>query len=153
MILQDVPEPKLDQLYQEVILDHNRKPQNYKRLANATHHCHGINPLCGDDYYLDLVIDDEGTIQDIAFEGQGCAISKSSCSIMTTLIKGKPISEAAELKDNFVLFMVAKEVPQEAKERIGKMKIFEGVREFPVRIKCATLIWHALEGALNKKKN
>ncbi len=141
-----IPEPKLENLYQEVILDHNRKPRNFKELPDATQYSHGVNPLCGDNYHLFLKINPQGVIEDVGFQGMGCAISKSSASLMTTLIKGKPAEEAQKLKDNFLTLMT-KDEPV-ADSEIGKMVIFKGVKEFPVRVKCATLIWHALADAL-----
>lgn len=141
------PEPKLSHLYQEVILDHNKNPRNFKEISQATQYSHGRNPLCGDDYHLYLVTDNAGTIQDIGFHGSGCAISKASASIMTTLVKGKSVRDAAGLKNDFVTAMT-KDNFADAKSKIGKMAIFEGVKEFPVRVKCATLIWHALDDAL-----
>ena len=141
-------EIKLDHLYQEVILDHNRSPRNFRALPDATQYSHGVNPLCGDDYQLYLAIEPGGVIRDVGFQGSGCAISKSSASLMTTVIKGKPIAEVARFKDQFLAFMTQDPPPKEAKSQIGRLSIFEGVREFPVRVKCATLIWHALGDAL-----
>lgn len=143
-----VPEPKLSRLYQEVILDHNRRPRNFKEIANATQYSHGRNPLCGDDYHLYLAVDSKGVIQDVGFQGSGCAISKSSASMMTSLIKEKSAAEAERLKDSFLDFMTKDAVLPETKEGVGRLNLFEGVKEFPVRVKCATLIWHALQDAL-----
>ncbi|MDP3919705.1 MAG: SUF system NifU family Fe-S cluster assembly protein [Candidatus Omnitrophota bacterium] len=143
-----IPEPKLDHLYQEVILDHNRNPRNFRELADATQYSHGVNPLCGDDYHLYLKIDEDGTIEDVGFHGAGCAISKSSASIMTTLIKGKNEQAVKVLQENFIKFMTTDESDGKAKATVGRMALFEGVKEFPVRVKCATLIWHALRDAL-----
>ena len=145
----NVPEPKLGHLYQEVILDHNKRPRNYKTIEQATQYSHGFNTLCGDDYYLYLIAKD-GKIEDIGFQGKGCAISKASASMMTTLVKGKNIEEAASLKDDFVNFMTKDKT--DAKSKIGRLSIFEGVKEFPVRVKCATLIWRTLEDALKGVK-
>lgn len=141
----NIPEPKLDHLYQEVILDHNKRPRNYKTIDQATQYSHGFNTLCGDDYYLYLTTKD-GKIEDIGFQGKGCAISKASSSMMTTLVKGKSLEEAQTLKNDFLGFMIKDE--KEAKSKIGRLSIFEGVKEFPVRVKCATLIWRTLEDAL-----
>ncbi len=143
-----LPEPRLSKLYQEVILDHNHRPRNFKVLTNATQYSHGVNPLCGDDYHLTLLIDQDGVIQDVGFEGAGCAISKASSSMMTSLIKGKATAEAARLRENFLKMMTEDSVPATVKEATGRMIIFEGVKEFPVRVKCATLIWQALGDAL-----
>jgi nitrogen fixation NifU-like protein len=141
-----IPEPKLENLYQEVILDHNRKPRNFKELPDATQYSHGVNPLCGDDYHLYLKTNPAGEIEDVGFQGAGCAISKSSASLMTSLIKGKKISEAQNLRENFLKMMTKDEPVSE--DQVGRMIILKGVKEFPVRVKCATLIWHALGDAL-----
>jgi len=144
-----IPEPKLDNLYQEVILDHNRNPRNYKEIENPSFYSHGFNPLCGDDYHLYVNTDEKGLIEDIGFQGAGCAISKSCISMMTSMVKGKSVEEAETLKNNFLEFMTAKTLDAELKDKIGRLKIFEGVREFPIRIKCATIGWQALRDALN----
>ncbi len=146
----NIPEPNLDHLYQEVILDHNRRPRNFKAVALATHYAHGFNNLCGDDYQLFLVIHD-GKIEDIGFQGKGCAISKASASMLTTFIKGKTVDEANILEDDFIKFMI-QDTNAHQKTRVGRLSIFEGVKEFPVRVKCATLIWRTLEDALKDKR-
>lgn len=148
----NIQEPKLENLYQEVILDHNRKPRNYQELPDATQYSHGVNPLCGDNYHLYLKITPEGILENVGFTGSGCAISKSSASLMTTLIKGKKISEAEALKNNF-LSMMTQEDAQPSESEVGRMIIFKGVKEFPVRVKCATLAWHALADALKDVKS
>ena len=146
------PEPKLSKLYQEVILDHNSHPRNFKEILNPTHASHGFNPLCGDDYELFLNVDPQGIIQEVGFKGAGCAISKSSASIMTSMIKGRPIQEALGLKNQFVELLTHDKNPSEGtRKKIGKLTVFEGVREFPVRVKCTTLIWHTLRDALEGK--
>jgi nitrogen fixation NifU-like protein len=147
-----VPEPKLNQLYQDVILDHNRNPRNFKELQNPTAYSHGYNPLCGDDYHLFLNCAAGGTIEEVGFKGAGCAISKASASMMTTMIKGKTLAEAEKLGQEVVQLLTKEEVPQGVKENAGRMVIFEGVKQFPVRVKCATLIWHALADALKDVK-
>ena len=139
---------KLSDLYQEVILDHNKRPRNFGKLAKHDHSAHGKNPLCGDDYFLYLSVDGSGNIEKVGFEGSGCAISKASASMMTTYIKGKQIREAQQIKDAFLELLTEEIASDPAKEKIGRMIIFEGVKEFPVRVKCATLIWHALADAL-----
>jgi len=145
----NIPEPQLDSLYQEVILDHNRRPRNFKSLPNATQYCHGLNPLCGDEYHLYLVVDPTNQkITDVGFQGQGCAISKASASMMTTEIKGKPIFQATQLKDAFIELLTKDEVTEETHSKVGNLNLFEGVKEFPIRVKCATLAWHALADAL-----
>lgn len=147
------PEVKLDDLYQEVILDHNRRPRNFGKLENANAYSHGVNPLCGDDYHLYLEVDGAGVIRKVGFEGQGCAISKSSASLMTVAIEGKTVKEAGNLKDAFVGLLTQDTISPEARSTAGKLKIFEGVKQFPVRVKCATLIWQALGDALKGGKN
>lgn len=144
-----VPEPKLKALYQEVILDHNKKPRNFKEIQNPSLYSHGVNPLCGDNYHLYINLDNEDKISDIGFLGNGCAISKSSASMMTTMVKGMSTAEAAELVRHFIDMMTKYPMPEADKSKTGRLAIFEGVREFPVRVKCATLIWHALKDALN----
>ncbi|MBI4352396.1 MAG: SUF system NifU family Fe-S cluster assembly protein [Candidatus Omnitrophica bacterium] len=148
------PEPvevKLDDLYQEVILDHNRRPRNYGKLPEANAYSHGVNPLCGDDYHLYLLVDEKGIIQKVRFEGQGCAISKSSASIMTTVVEGKSAGEAETLKEAFIGLLTKEGVSEAERSRAGRLKVFEGVKQFPIRVKCATLAWHALEDALKTK--
>jgi nitrogen fixation protein NifU and related proteins len=143
-----IPEPKLENLYQEVILDHNRNPRNYKELTNPTVYSHGVNPLCGDDYHLYLEVGAGGIIKDIGFQGNGCAISKSSASLLTSLVKGKSLDEALKLEKNVLQLLTQDQVPATVREGSGRMTILEGVKEFPVRVKCATLIWHTLGDAL-----
>jgi nitrogen fixation protein NifU and related proteins len=146
------PEPKLAQLYQEVILDHNRTPRNFKELPNPTAYSHGYNPLCGDDYHLYLNCAPGSVIDDIGFKGTGCAISKASASMMTTMIKGKTLEQAAQLEKEVMELLTKEDVSPSTKEKTGRMVIFEGVKQFPVRVKCATLIWHALADALKDIK-
>ena len=141
---------ELSELYQQVILDHNKKPRNFRKLENANHIAEGFNPLCGDHLtvYLDL---EDGSVKEIAFEGSGCAISKAAASMMTQAVKGKSKEQAENLFNEFHS-MVTGELNEETEENIlGNLKIFAGVREFPVRVKCATLPWHTLHAALNQK--
>ena len=138
---------KLNDLYQEVILDHNRNPRNFKPVEDANAYSHGHNPLCGDDYKLSLFIDG-GVIKKIGFEGSGCAISKASASLMTQAVLEKSTREAEKLKDSFIHLLTDDTVSDSARAGVGKLKFFEGVKEFPVRVKCATLIWRTLEDAL-----
>ena len=142
---------ELSELYQQVILDHNKKPRNFRKLEAATHTAEGFNPLCGDHLtvYLDLQ-DDE--VKDISFEGSGCAISKAAASMMTQAIKGKSRAEAESLFDQFHQMVTVEDESLEAESRLGNLRIFSGVREFPVRVKCATLPWHTLHAALNNEK-
>jgi len=138
---------ELQQLYQQVILDHNKNPRNFGELRGATHSAEGINPLCGDQIRLALTVEN-GIITNIKFTGSGCAISKSSASIMTTILKGKTIAEAEQLFGTFhdLVTLDTDSLPDE--EAIGKMAVFNGVREFPARVKCASLAWHTVHAAL-----
>lgn len=141
---------RLEQLYQETILEHNKNPQNFRVLDDCTHCSHGKNPLCGDDYYIYLKVKDN-VIEDASFQGHGCAISKSSASILTTAIKGKTLQETMALKEHFIN-MITKECDGNCAACLGKLKIFEGVKKYPVRVKCATLIWRALEDAIQQEE-
>jgi len=140
-------------LYQDMILAHNKNPRNFKQLEDATHVAHGVNPLCGDDFYIFLKISSDGLIEDIGFDGSGCAISKSSASMLTTALIGKTISEASTVKDGFIEMVTQDDCDQQAKDLLGKLKIFEGVKEYPIRVKCATLIWRAFESAVSADSN
>ncbi|MCH7958684.1 MAG: SUF system NifU family Fe-S cluster assembly protein [Candidatus Hydrogenedentes bacterium] len=134
-------------LYEQVILDHNRKPRNYGEMPDSDLQAEGYNPLCGDQFTVYVKMNGD-TIADLRFEGAGCAISKSSASVMTTLLKGKTREEAAVLVDRFkAMITSAPDVELDA-EKLGKLMVFSGVREYPVRIKCATLAWHTLISAL-----
>lgn len=138
---------ELQQLYQQVILDHNKNPRNFGELSGATHSAEGINPLCGDQIRLALTVEN-GIITDIKFTGSGCAISKSSASIMTTILKGKTIEEAERLFDTFHDLVTVDTETTADEETVGKMAVFTGVREFPARVKCASLAWHTVHAAL-----
>jgi nitrogen fixation NifU-like protein len=134
----------LRELYQQVILDHNKNPRNFGRLEGANREAEGYNPLCGDHYtiYLDLEND---KVKKAGFEGSGCAISKSSASVMTQVLEGKTVDEAKQMFERFVA-MVKGEATDTSD--IGKLAVFQGVRDFPTRTKCATLSWHAMKNAL-----
>jgi nitrogen fixation protein NifU and related proteins len=138
---------ELTDLYQEVILDHNRRPKNFGALPAATAHAHGDNPLCGDK--VDVYLKVEGDrIQQITFQGSGCAISKASASMMTEAVTGRSIIEATRLFEQFQ-HMLTMPMDQSVDEAaMGKLAAFAGVREFPMRVKCATLAWHTLKSAL-----
>lgn len=138
----------LRELYQEVIFDHNRNPRNFGRLENANRVAEGVNPLCGDELKLYLVVDDEGVIRDVGFEGNGCAISTASASIMTETLKGKTEAEAHAFFDRFHALVTGAAGAGEI-EDLGKLEVLGGVREFPTRVKCATLAWHTAIAALN----
>jgi nitrogen fixation NifU-like protein len=135
----------LVELYQEIILDHNRRPRNRGRLENATSHAEGYNPLCGDMVALTLLTEN-GRIREIAFDGQGCAISTASASLMTEAVKGKTIEEAESIFREFQQMVTEREPADH--ESLGELEALAGVREYPVRIKCAVLPWHALHAAL-----
>lgn len=140
----------LQDLYQEVILDHNRSPRNFRKIEGATHTAEGFNPLCGDRLNLYLNVKD-GVIDDIAFEGSGCAISKASASLMGSVLKGKSIAQAHAMFKNFHAMVTSKFDDAPDTEALGKLAVFSGVREFPTRVKCAILAWHALEAALTNE--
>jgi nitrogen fixation NifU-like protein len=139
----------LNELYQEVILDHNRRPRNFRRIEGSSHHAEGYNPLCGDRVSIFVQVDD-GRISDLAFEGSGCAISKASASLMTDRLKGCTVFEARDLFERFHR-MVTTPTDQTV-EDLGKLSVLAGVREFPVRVKCASLAWHTLKAALDRQE-
>lgn len=138
----------LRDLYQEVILDHNRTPRNFGRLANANRESEGHNPLCGDRVSIFLHME-EDRIEDIAFQGSGCAISTASASLMTEALKGKTVEEARDLFHGFHALVTTG--GDGNSEQLGKLAVFAGVREYPIRVKCATLAWHAVQAALDQK--
>lgn len=135
-------------LYQQVILDHNKKPRNFHAMDGATHTCEGYNPLCGDKLTVYLKLDSAGIIDDVSFTGSGCAISKASASMMTSNLTGKTEAQAREMFGSFRK-MVTGEAETEDEKRLGKLSIFSGVREYPSRVKCATLAWHTMASALD----
>lgn len=134
-----------DELYQEMILDHKKKPRNFKAVDDANHHADGFNPLCGDKLKLYLKIDD-GKVADVGFQGEGCAISTASASMMTEALLGKSEVEAHALFTAFHGLVMGDDAIN--RDLLGKLEAFEGVRAFPMRVKCATLAWHTLEAAL-----
>jgi nitrogen fixation protein NifU and related proteins len=142
---------ELSELYQQVILDHNKKPRNFRKLEPASNTAEGYNPLCGDHLtvYLNLEGDE---VKEVSFEGSGCAISKAAASMMTQAVKGKNREQTERLFNEFHS-MVTGELDEEQQENsLGNLKIFAGVRDFPVRVKCATLPWHTLKAALNNEQ-
>jgi nitrogen fixation NifU-like protein len=141
-----------NELYQQVILDHNKKPKNFHKMEDATHFCQGFNPLCGDDYTVYLRVDDDNVIQDVSFMGSGCAISKASSSLMTTFVKGKTVDEVKTVFQEFHKMVLGELDPEKEENHLGKLKLFVGIREFPSRIKCASLSWHSLISALDKSE-
>jgi nitrogen fixation protein NifU and related proteins len=139
-------------LYQQVILDHNKNPRNFRVIENAPLVCEGHNPLCGDHLTVYLDVDANNTLTDLSFQGNGCAISKASASMMTTYLKGKGIEEVRQIFSEFHN-MVKGDLDTETQEHhLGKLTLFKGVREYSSRIKCASLAWHAMMGALEKKQ-
>ncbi len=135
----------LRELYQETIIDHNRHPRNHHVIDQATHHAEGVNPLCGDELCVYLSIEND-VIQDISFVGKGCAISTASASLMTEILKNKPLNEAKNLFEQFHDLVTGQ---KESDINIGKLAVLAGVKEFPARVKCATLAWHTLNSAIN----
>jgi nitrogen fixation NifU-like protein len=137
----------LRDLYQEVIFDHYKKPRNYHALASANHVAHGHNRLCGDQLTVYLHVDGD-VITDLSFEGSGCAISTASASLMTDALKGKTLDEASRLFESFHHMVVDDAEPDAG---LGKLEVLAGVREFPARVKCATLAWHTMQAALKDR--
>jgi nitrogen fixation NifU-like protein len=139
----------LNELYQEVILDHNKRPRNFRTIEQASHHAEGYNPLCGDRLSLYVQVDGD-RIDDVAFQGSGCAISKASASLMTDAVKGQTLEAAHALFERFHQMVTTP--PDQPVENMGKLSVLAGVREFPVRVKCASLCWHTLKAALERKE-
>ena len=139
---------ELRDLYQQVIVDHNKSPRNFGKLDGANREAEGYNPLCGDRLHVYLRVNEAGIIEDVSFEGEGCAISMASASLMTEALKGKPVADFQPLFEDFQHMVTADtdEAPDEA--RLGKLAVLAGVREFPSRIKCAILCWHTLRSAV-----
>jgi nitrogen fixation NifU-like protein len=143
---------ELRELYQDVILDHGKKPRNFGDLPGYNHLAQGHNPMCGDTLVVYLKVGDDGVIEDVSFKGKGCAISVASASMMTEILKGKPVDEAETLFHAFH-DLCTKDDPQVPEgvdeEALERLQVLSGVREFPVRVKCATLAWHTLEAAVH----
>ncbi len=139
----------LRELYQQVILDHNRNPRNYRELPNATRKVEGYNPLCRDHYTIYIELNGD-TIRDIGFTGNGCAISKASASVMSSTVKGKSAADAAKLFDTFHKLVTGENAGLSEAE-LGRLAAFSGVSEFPARVKCASLPWHTLNTALKSE--
>lgn len=142
---------ELKELYQQVILDHNKSPRNFRIMDNATQHAEGFNPLCGDHLDIYLIIED-GIVKDVSFKGEGCAISKASASVMTSVLKGKTIEEAEALFEKFHDLVTGKLGGNIDLDELGKLAVFAGIQEFPVRVKCASLAWHTMISALKGGK-
>ncbi len=146
----------LRDLYQELIVDHSKKPRNFREMQDANHSADGFNPLCGDKLRLYLKVDDEGIIRDVSFKGSGCAISTASASIMTAMLKNQTLERARAACLRYFISSVTRPDeeldPAHAGIGLGKMAVFAGVNEFPARVKCATLAWHTLKNALEEKQ-
>ncbi len=142
----------LRELYQEVILDHSKRPRNFRHPEDANHEAHGYNPLCGDTVNVYLTLGPDGLIEDAAFEGKGCAISLASASMMTEIIKGKSVDDARELFAGFLKLVKGEDDFIDAGDASEKLMMLAGVREFPMRVKCATLAWHAMTSAIDNEE-
>ena len=136
------------ELYQQVIIEHNKKPRNYGDLETCTHQAHGLNPLCGDDIVLKLVVAD-GIVRDVRFQGQGCAISKASSSLMTVNVKGKPLAEAERMVEEFRAMIRGTLDTAVDPNILGRLSLFQNVKNLPSRVKCAVLPWATLHSALH----
>jgi nitrogen fixation NifU-like protein len=143
---------ELSELYQQVILDHNKKPRNFHKLENANRRAEGFNPLCGDQLNVYLHVEDD-QVKEVSFEGSGCAISKASASMMTQAVKGKTKQEAETLFNEFHRMATGELDEENEPNHLGNLKIFAGVRDFPARVKCATLSWHTMHAALNDEQS
>ena len=141
---------ELRELYQSVILDHNKKPRNFGPLEQANRSADGYNPLCGDKVRVSLEVEDD-VVKAVRFEGSGCAISTASASLMTEAVGGKPVEEVLRLFEGFHAMVTSDPDAETDRSELGKLVVFAGVREFPIRVKCATLAWHTLMAALEGK--
>ena len=144
--------PDLRDLYEEVILDHNRNPRNYPRKPEGTNHsAHGFNPICGDEFEVHLKVEND-VIEDIGFDGAGCAISTASASLMTEALKGMSITDAEKLFRTVHGLLTEEKQVGDPEEFLGKLTVLTGVKEYPMRVKCATLAWHTMQAALRDDK-
>ena len=143
----------LRELYQATILGHNKKPRNFRVIEDASHEADGHNPLCGDQLTLYAKVGPSGTLEDVAFQGSGCAISKASASLMTDHVKGKSLEAIESDFDRFHELVTSSPSEAANTDGLGKLAVFAGVREYPMRVKCATLAWHALRAALEGDQN
>ena len=141
---------ELRDLYQEVILDHNRSPRNFRKMEQPDLVMEGYNPLCGDHYHIYVKMDGD-VVGQVSFDGAGCAISKASASVMTQVVEGKSRKEVERMFQDFHRLVRGDMAAAEAVDRLGKLAVFSGVSEFPARVKCASLPWHTLKGALDRK--
>jgi nitrogen fixation NifU-like protein len=138
---------RIEKLYEAMILEHNKHPRHFGKIQPFTCYSHGYNPLCGDDYEIYIHLNDQGCIENIGFHGSGCAISKSSASLMTESVLGKSKVDALCLSGYFLQMLTTEEVKRES---LGKLLVFENVKNFPARVKCAALIWRAFEDAMSE---
>jgi nitrogen fixation NifU-like protein len=138
----------LRELYQATILDHNKKPRNFRAIDDAKHRADGHNPLCGDKLTVYLKLDEDGHVEDVSFQGAGCAISTASASLMTEHVKGKKIDEVEQVFEQFHDLVTSNDDAAFDTDELGKLAVFSGVRDYPMRVKCATLSWHTLRSAL-----
>jgi nitrogen fixation NifU-like protein len=143
---------ELRDLYQTTILDHNKKPRNFRVIEDADRQADGHNPLCGDRLTVYLSIDEEGRVTDVAFQGNGCAISTASASLMTELVKGRTLEEIEEIFERFHELVTGPRDAAVDAASLGKLAVFSGVREYPMRVKCATLSWHTLRAAIEGRE-
>ena len=141
-----------EELYQQTILEHNKNPRNFRKIEGATHVAEGYNPLCGDHLWVYVKLDSKGIIEDAAFEGSGCAISKASASMMTAALKGKSVKDAGILFEEFHQLVTGELKPDEHPNHLEKLTVFSGIWQYPARVKCASLSWHTMHGALEKNK-
>ena len=144
-------EQGLRELYQEIILDHTRHPRHFGALADANHVAEGFNPLCGDKVKIYLSVDANDRITDVSFEGRGCAISVASASLMTEMLKGRTVEQAEELMGGFLLLVKGESAQTLEEDDRERLEVMAGVSAFPMRVKCATLAWHAMKAALDGK--
>jgi nitrogen fixation NifU-like protein len=141
-----------EELYQQTILEHNRNPRNFGKLEGATHQAEGYNPLCGDHLWVYVIVGPGGIIENASFDGSGCAISKASASMMTATLKGKSMAEANVLFEEFHHLVKGELKPDLQPNHLGKLTVFSGIWQYPARVKCASLCWHTMHGALEKTK-
>ena len=140
------------ELYQQMILEHNKKPRNFHKLEHPTHQAEGYNPLCGDHLHVYLKVNNSDTIDEVSFLGDGCAISRASASMMTQSLKGKTKEEAQTLFEEFHRLLIGQLNPEKDSHKLGRLAIFSNIWHFPARVKCASLSWHTMKGALDKKE-
>jgi nitrogen fixation protein NifU and related proteins len=138
-------------LYQQVIIDHHKKPRNFRKIEKPSHQAEGFNPLCGDHLWVYMNVNAAGTIDDISFEGDGCAISKASASMMTQNLKGKTVADSTAIFNDFHKMVLGQLDPEKDAHVLGRLAIFSGIWKYPARVKCAALAWHTMNGALSNE--